>query len=266
MINENFTLTEQQVRLYLEKLAMPYPLEPTIENLKLLQSHHLLAIPYENLNLLYGLPISLDGEALFTKIIQQGHGGFCFELNALYQWLLKALGYQVTSYYTRLIALPAEEQLNRHRLIRVDFANASYITDVGIRIGLSREALKLEAGLIQTDGFAQYRFLTDDVHGWVMQQKQPKRDWQNIFGFQGESQYEKDYIMATFFCEKHPDSPFWKSPQMSIFSKDGQVTIADTRLTVSVGSKITERYDLSEEGFRIACQTYFHIDLADFEK
>lgn len=81
---------------------------------------------------------------MYKKIIVNERGGFCFETNALYQWLLKAIGYQVTSYHTRLIGLPPEEQLKRHRMIRVDFADASYITDVGIRIALSRKALRLE--------------------------------------------------------------------------------------------------------------------------
>ena len=264
MINEDFKLTEQQVKTYLEKLNIPYPLEPSIENLKQLQYNHLINIPYENLSILYGHPISLDGDDLYEKIIIKGHGGFCFELNALYQWLLKALGYKVKSYYTRLLGLPLEEQLNRHRLIKVDFNDGSYITDVGIRIGLSRYALQLKDNIIQTDGIAEYRFLQDDFHGWIMQQKQQGREWQNIFGFQAESQYEKDYIMPTFFCEKHPSSPFSKVPQMSIFPKGGHVTIADRTLTISVGPIITEQRELSNEEFKWACKEYFHIDLLDY--
>ena len=106
MINENFMLTEEQVKKYLKRIKMSYPLEATLENLHKLQLNHLKYIPYENLSILYGEPISLDGQDLYKKIIVNERGGFCFETNALYQWLLKAIGYQVTSYHTRLIGLP----------------------------------------------------------------------------------------------------------------------------------------------------------------
>ena len=37
MINENFMLTEEQVKKYLKRIKMSYPLEATLENLHKLQ-------------------------------------------------------------------------------------------------------------------------------------------------------------------------------------------------------------------------------------
>lgn len=265
MINENFMLTEEQVKKYLKRIKMSYPLEATLENLHKLQLNHLKYIPYENLSILYGEPISLDGQDLYEKIIVNERGGFCFETNALYQWLLKAIGYQVTSYYTRLIGLPPEEQLKRHRMIRVDFADASYITDVGIRIALSRKALRLEKNKIQTDGHSDFRYLSGENQGWNMQYKRKNHDWENVFSFHQEAEYEKDFIMPAFYCEKHPESPFRQGPQMSIFTDKGQITIANKLLTISNETKIIERRELSSEKFEKYCKKYFQINLSDFQ-
>lgn len=261
MVNENFWLTTEQVKLYLKKIGMSYPLGPTIENLKELQCNHLAVIPYENLNILYNHSISINGDDLFQKIIIDGRGGFCFELNGLYQWLLRALGYKVTSYYTRLLAVDPDEQLKRHRLMKVDFDDCSYITDVGIRSESPRYALKLEDDLIQTDGISEYRFIKDDFQGWIFEQKKYASDWKPVFAFSTPSQYEKDFIMPTFFCEKHPDSPFVKGPQMSIFPKGKHITIANQTFIMSEGNNIVEKRELTDEEFEKACRMYFHIDV-----
>lgn len=56
-------------------------------------SAHVQAIPYENLDVLSGRPVSLDPGDLYRKIIVGTRGGYCFELNVLFGWLLRELGY-----------------------------------------------------------------------------------------------------------------------------------------------------------------------------
>ena len=54
---------------------------PTLDLLGQIQSHCVLAIAYENLDILAGKPIDLSPAALFDKIVTRGRGGYCFELN-----------------------------------------------------------------------------------------------------------------------------------------------------------------------------------------
>ena len=60
-----------------------------------LHEAHLLAVPFENLDIHLGREIVLDVASLWTKIIEQNRGGFCYELNGLFALLLRALGFQV---------------------------------------------------------------------------------------------------------------------------------------------------------------------------
>lgn len=70
-----------------------------VESLKLLQRSHLLTVPFENLDIHLKRPIVLDVERFYEKIVEQGRGGFCYELNGLFNELLRSLGFT-----TRLIS------------------------------------------------------------------------------------------------------------------------------------------------------------------
>ena len=57
--------------------------------------------------------MSLEIPDLLDKIVYRRRGGYCFELNALYKWLLEELGYPVISYFARFGAMnpiPAKEE------------------------------------------------------------------------------------------------------------------------------------------------------------
>jgi N-hydroxyarylamine O-acetyltransferase len=93
-----YTLTSDtwNIQAYLERIDYHGSLEPTAETLRALHVAHLLAVPFENLNIGMGWPIVLDQAALFEKIVMRRRGGFCYELNGLFAALLRALGFDVT--------------------------------------------------------------------------------------------------------------------------------------------------------------------------
>ena len=69
-------------------------IEPTLENLKLLQRRHLLNVPFENLDIHWKRPILLDSDNFYEKVVNKKRGGFCYELNGLFNELLKEIGFQ----------------------------------------------------------------------------------------------------------------------------------------------------------------------------
>jgi N-hydroxyarylamine O-acetyltransferase len=66
-----------------------------METLHTLHFAHLSEVPYENLDIMAGLPFNLDEDALFEKIVLRRRGGFCYELNILFARLLRELGFKV---------------------------------------------------------------------------------------------------------------------------------------------------------------------------
>jgi hypothetical protein len=73
------------------------PAPSTAAVLRDLQRAHLLAVPFENLDINpIGTPIVLSADALFHKVVVRRRGGFCYELNGLFAIALEQLGFDVT--------------------------------------------------------------------------------------------------------------------------------------------------------------------------
>jgi N-hydroxyarylamine O-acetyltransferase len=84
------------VSSYLSRLGLDISGEPSPDQLRSLHQRHLLTVPFENLDIHRGVSISLDVGHILRKIIVSRRGGFCYELNGSFAWLLGNLGYKVT--------------------------------------------------------------------------------------------------------------------------------------------------------------------------
>ena len=78
---------------YLARIKYAGKTDPTLDVLVALQEAHLLTVPFENLDIHAGTRIVLDPDCLYSKIVTMKRGGFCYELNALFHWLLLELGF-----------------------------------------------------------------------------------------------------------------------------------------------------------------------------
>src|SRR5688500_13068678 len=88
------------VYAYLERVGLNRrDLSLNAASLSRLQRSHLLAVPFENLDIHWNQPISVDLGRFYKKIVEQKRGGFCYELNGLFNELLRSLGFT-----TRLIS------------------------------------------------------------------------------------------------------------------------------------------------------------------
>src|SRR6266700_7356541 len=89
---------------YLDRVGSGRPRVADAAALRGLHHAHQVAVPFENLRIHLGEPISLDEPALLDKLVTRRRGGFCYELNGAFALLLRALGFQV-----RLLAARSEE-------------------------------------------------------------------------------------------------------------------------------------------------------------
>ncbi|HMG33840.1 MAG TPA: arylamine N-acetyltransferase [Blastocatellia bacterium] len=83
------------VSQYLDRIEYTGPLEPTAEVLKALHRSHMMTVPFENLDIHLGRRIVLDESQIVQKLVTQRRGGFCYELNGAFAFLLRELGYRV---------------------------------------------------------------------------------------------------------------------------------------------------------------------------
>ncbi len=88
---------------YLRRIGYDGQRDGSAATLAQIQQRHLLSVPFENLDILRGTALSLAVPDLFAKIVTRRRGGFCFELNGLFGYLLRALGYEVVDYTARFM-------------------------------------------------------------------------------------------------------------------------------------------------------------------
>ena len=128
-----------KVREYLERIninatdiSSTVGAAESIETLTHLQKQHLLSVPFENLDIHQGVPIVLDQPAILDKIVRRRRGGFCYELNTAFAWLLRELGFDVTFLSAEVARPGGEFDLPfGHMALRVDIDGRSWLADVG---------------------------------------------------------------------------------------------------------------------------------------
>lgn len=257
-------MTRQQIDAYLKRLDMTeIPIRQDLEYLTKLQYAHITHIPFENLDIMEGIPISLERDALFEKIIEGKRGGVCSELNTLYNWLLESLGFQPVSYVSRIIAESRPIQSPSHRIMAVKLRGESYITDVGFNYQHHRKPMLLAEHVIHEEGDCQYRLERDEFFGWVMWQNRPQSGWRRKLGFTETPQIDLDFVYPTFFAQEHPDSVINKATKVSIYfqKEDGKFYgIRGGRFLRENGGEIEVLEELgSKERERQILKEVFHL-------
>lgn len=213
--------------------------EPTAELLHDIHYCHYLAVPYENFDIINGIPLSLSTETLFNKIVERGRGGYCFELNGLFGDLLRAMNFNVTDHLARFLLDEDAIPMRRHRILKVELPDATYTCDVGVGLESPRYPLKLIEHEVQSDGFADYRFEKEPFLGWVLWQKKTLAEWKKLYSFTDEVQLSVDFLQPSFYCEKSPDSLFNKKPSISLKTESGINSYDGEKFRVSSKGNVT---------------------------
>jgi arylamine N-acetyltransferase len=249
-----------EVRAYLDRIGYPGIPDCSAEALAELQELHLHTIPYENFDIVQRIPLSIEITDLIEKIVVRRRGGYCFELNALFGWLLRELGYQVTDLMGRFWRdenNPPPKR--RHHVLKVRIGDDFYLCDVGVGGIVPRRPLKLILGLQQQQGDECYRLENDIDYGWVLCEFKHSQ-WSWIYSFTEEPQLAKDFVMATYWCENSPDSIFRKQPMVAIRTKTGRNTIAGKEFRIFVSGEVQTFIPQTEEEAREALYAYFGLD------
>lgn len=198
--------------------------EMTVDFLGRVQRGCVLNLAYENLDILAGKPLLLEPDALYEKIVVCGRGGYCFELNGLLTHMLREMGFTVTERFARFLRGETSVPMRRHRVTIVHMPEGDYLCDIGVGQIAPRLPLKIEEGSVQEQNGESYRFTRDAQHGWVLWDLH-HGVWREYICFSDEAVYEVDFVQPSFYCEKHPDSPFNKDYMLAIKTEAGRRTI-----------------------------------------
>lgn len=229
---ERPTYSRDQITKYFERLKIPeqerlYNVasetpDAALRYLTLLQKHHLVEIPFENLTLHYSThhQISLHSGALFKKIIEDnnGRGGYCMENNYLFGTLLYSLGFDLYSGGARVLDGVTWSGFG-HMINFVTIDDTKYHVDVGFGTEGPVVPMPLNhSGTIQPH----------------MKPAASRVQWRNIPG-----NVDKNQRLWTYECRKNDDSDWeirYCYTELEFLPQDYTVMVSSRDTTCSLYS------------------------------
>ncbi|MGW3658522.1 arylamine N-acetyltransferase family protein [Streptomyces sp. NPDC005151] len=250
----------QTVDAYLDRIGARRPARPDAAALRELQLRHLTAVPFENLSIHLGEDIVLDEKALLDKVVGARRGGFCYELNATFAALLRALGFRVTLLQARSygdggrLSIPYDHLALR---VETDDSTGPWLVDVGFG-DHARHPLALDDRTDQEDPSGTFRIRetpdTEDGGGAAVSAASAAgvgagagagdldvlRDGALQFRLDLRPRALADFRAGAWYHRTSPDSHFTRSVVCSRLTDEGRVTLSGRTLVTTVRGERSE--------------------------
>jgi N-hydroxyarylamine O-acetyltransferase len=205
--DEEWGVDAVDVPAYLDRIGFdeedPYP---DLETLRRLHRAHVLAIPFENIDVVLGRGIGLDLTSIQDKLVHRRRGGYCYEHNLLFAAVLERIGYEVTRYAARVVMGDDKVTARSHMASRVSHYGTELLVDVGFGPdGLTEPIAFTDGAVADQDGrMYRVRFDGDDT---VLSDRRGVR-WFRLYRLGAEPQHLIDYVVSNHYISTHPRSPF----------------------------------------------------------
>jgi N-hydroxyarylamine O-acetyltransferase len=256
------------VRAYLDRIGVAGTPSPDAAGLRALHRAHLLAVPFENLDIHLGRWIELEPAALERKVVQQRRGGFCYELNGAFSALLGALGFEVRLLEARVrkaagagFGPPFDHMLLR---VRCPGEDGEWLADVGFGDSFL-EPLRLEAGADQDDPAGRFRI--DAIDGELELRRAAEGGrWDPEHRFGRHAHELASYRAMCRYHQTSPRSAFTQRRVCSLATPTGRITLRDDRLIVTDNGQRSERPIDGEAAWRRALGEHFGVRLPEGER
>lgn len=244
---------------YLKRLEITENnLPANLETLKKLQRQHLLKIPFENLDIHRKRLIIIDTGKFYEKIVGEKRGGFCYELNGLFNELLRETGFQ-----TRLLSARVSDgaggfgQEYDHLVILVIIGEMEYLADVGFG-DFTAEPLRFVADLEQPDErgvFVVQRF----AEGYLEVAKKDGENWRSCYIFKPYGRDLSEFAEMCLYHQTSPESHFTRNKICSLMTENGRKTLTDKKIIETKDGEKIETEIASEAEFNEILEREFQI-------
>jgi N-hydroxyarylamine O-acetyltransferase len=252
--------TSLDIDAYLNRIRVTETPSADLRFLRTLHRHHVFHVPFENLDIHLGRTISLAPVELFDKIVRRRRGGYCFELNGLFQLLLETLGFHVYSTAARVLFGTETIPPRSHRLLIVTLDGEEWLADVGFGAYGLIEPLPLKTGLEHRQFADRFRLEQDPMLGYRFQSFQDG-GWFNQYAFTTDHHHPVDFTFANYYHSHSPHSLFTQKRICQLPTPDGRIRLEDRTLSYTVHGVTRQVILESDEDFLQALKTHFDLDL-----
>jgi N-hydroxyarylamine O-acetyltransferase len=249
---------------YLRRIKWAGDTRPTFETLAGILRAHMLAVPFENLDVLLGRPIRVDLDGIQEKIVRRRRGGYCFEQATLFGAALEALGFTVARHLARVtLFVPRERAPRTHMFLTVALPAGTFVVDPGFG-GLAAEVpLPLDAAP-ERQPSATHRI---DNQGAVrVLRAMSDGNWVDAWFSTLEVEHPVDFEMGNHFTARHPSSQFVNRLLLRALTPDGRVTVMNRDATIRKNGAAPVRRTLDRPALRALLNEHFGFDLPEVER
>jgi N-hydroxyarylamine O-acetyltransferase len=239
-----------------------------------LQLAHRLAIPFENLDVILGRGIAIDGGAVFAKLVTARRGGYCFEHNRLFLDALAALGFAARPLLARVWLGVSDVPPRAHTLALVTLDDGDWIADAGFGGSYAPPLPLAEAIEVAAPDDARFRLARDAQHGWMAFRdgnpattdgRDTAAGWRPQYSFTLDAVWDADLAMGSHWAASAPASPMRRRPIVSIILSPGFATLTGTHFRCWADGAETTETIADLDAYRMRLSTMFGIDLSQEE-
>ena len=222
------------------------PGPPSVPLLIRLQRSFLRRVPFENLDIAWGIPLALDLAQAWSKVVERRRGGFCYELNTLFGWALQQLGFDVSLLSARVWrkAQRAWGPEFDHLALHVRVGEDDFLAEVGFGEAF-RAPLPLPAGGT-SDVSGAYRLVPAEGD-LQLQQSVNGGAWRPVYRLSLKPRTLSEFAGMFAWHQTSPDSPFTTHTVFTVARPWGRITLTD-RYRMETRSGATSRRRFAHSG------------------
>jgi N-hydroxyarylamine O-acetyltransferase len=236
----------------LARIGLDRPPDADEDGLRVLHRAYLERVPYEDIAVQLGETGPLDERELAARVLANGRGGYCFELNTLLAALLRLVGFSVTHHQ----AVVGGDGPTNHMVLLVHLDDAIWIADAGLGEGFM-EPLPLREGTFERGPFA-YTLTREPEGTWWMGQ----HEWSSFSGFRMQSEQSSvaDFEPHHRRLALEPESSFVRTLVVQS-PRDDRIVTLRARTLSEIGPGVDTKRVLSRQEFAPVLRDVFGIAL-----
>jgi len=243
----NFNLTD-----YLSRIGYEGEVRSDVATLTQLMQNQLRSIPFENTEVQAGRIPSLIPEDIYTKIIINRRGGYCYEINGIFAMALTAIGFEWYFAGARPMFYPMRRP-KTHMVVIVRIEGSDYLCDTGFGGYALRAPMVIEEGEAVQDGD---HFRMELIDSEYVLSSFVQDEWQRQYGFALQPQEWIEFSLANYFNATHPDTIFTQKKLAIMQTLNGRKILVDNELKLIEDGKLEKL----EVEYASALKEYFGLE------
>ena len=261
---EKYYLPLPDADAYLRRIGITEKKAPSLDFLNELIYAHQTHVPFENVSqCVTKEEVRLEIGYLFNKIVVNKRGGYCFELNCLFQSLLSELGFYAYPIFAKVVM--GRELTSRipilHRATAVKLGDEYYFCDVGFGGAMPAGALLIDENNPHEIKGDSYKIIRYDEKWYTIYHMDKNGSWNHMLQFSLEPQENIYFMPLSAYGSLSKECPFTYILMVNMRTPTGSCSINDRTFTLRENGQVTRTEIKDDAELKSILKKYYDISV-----